>query len=64
MLLVILKVKNISERFTKKFQKTSQKELSVEKVIKRNFDKLCFKWKGYNNSFNNWIDEKRYHYVK
>ena len=29
-----------------------------EKVIKRKSDKLCVKWKDYNNSFNSWIDKK------
>ena len=38
-------------------QKPSQKGFRVEKVIK-NGDKLYFKWKGYNNSFNSWIDKK------
>ena len=27
-------------------------------VIKRKGDKLYVKWKGYNNSFNSWIDKK------
>ena len=39
-------------------QKTSQKEFRIEKVIKRKGNKLYVKWKGYNNSFNNWIDKK------
>ena len=34
------------------------KNLRVEKVIKRKGDKLYVKWKGYNNSFNSWIDKK------
>ena len=38
-------------------QKTNQKEFRTEKVIKRKGDKLCVKWKGYNNSFNSWIDK-------
>ena len=28
------------------------------KKIKRKGDKLYVKWKGYDNSFNNWIDKK------
>ena len=32
--------------------------LGVQKVIKRKGDKLYVKWKGYNNSFNSWIDQK------
>ena len=47
------------ERFTREnWKKTSPNKLSVEKVIKRKSDKLYFKWKGYNNSFNSWIDKK------
>ena len=41
-------------------QKTNQKEFRTEKVINRKDDKLYFKWKGYNNLFNSWINEKRY----
>ena len=32
--------------------------MKIEKVIKRKGDKLCVKWKGYDNSFNSWIDKK------
>ena len=39
-------------------QKTSQEKFRVEKVTKRKGDKLYVKWKGYNNSFNSWIDKK------
>ena len=44
--------------YEKELQKTSQKELRIEKVLKRKGDKLYGKWKGYNNSFNRWIDKK------
>ena len=44
--------------YEKELQKTSQKEFKIEKVIKRKGDKLYVKWKGYNNSFNSWIDKK------
>ena len=44
--------------YEKELQKTSQKEFSVEKVIKRKGDKLYVKWRGYDCSFNSWIDEK------
>ena len=40
-------------------QKTNQNQFRVEKVIKRKGDKLHVKWKGYNSSFNSWIDKKR-----
>ena len=39
-------------------QKTIKKKFRVEKVIKEKGDKLYVKWKGYDNSFNNWIDKK------
>ena len=42
----------------KELQKTSQEKFRVEKVTKRKGDKLYVKWKGYNNSFNSWIDKK------
>ena len=44
--------------YEKELQKTNQTEFKVEKVIKRKGDKLFVKWKGYNNSFNSWIDKK------
>ena len=44
--------------YEKEWQKTNQKEFRVEKVIKTKGDKLYVKWKGYNNSFNSWIDKK------
>ena len=40
----------------KKNYKTNQKEFRIEKVIRKNGDKLYVKWKGYDNSFNSWID--------
>ena len=39
-------------------EKTNQKDFKMEKVIKSKVDKLYVKWKGYNNSFNSWIDKK------
>ena len=39
-------------------QKTNQKDFRIEKVIKRKGNKLYVKWKGYNNSFDSWIDKK------
>ena len=44
--------------YEKELQKTNQQELRIEKVIKRKGDKLYVKWKGYNSSFNSWIDKK------
>ena len=41
-----------------KKKKQIKKEFRTEKVIKRKGDKLYVKWKGYDNSFNSWIDKK------
>ena len=60
-MLLEIYVKKLLERFTKKNckkKKKNQKEFSVEKLIKRKSDKLYVKWKGYNNSFNSWINKK------
>ena len=60
MLLMILMVKKLLERFMKKSgkKKKNQKELRIGKVIKKKRNKLYVKWKGYDNSFNSWIDKK------
>ena len=42
----------------KELQKTSRKEFWIEKAIRRKGDKLYVKRKGYDNSFNSWIDKK------
>ena len=44
--------------YENELQKTDQKEFRIEKVLKKKGDKLYVKWKGYNNSFNSWIDKK------
>ena len=44
--------------YEKELQKTNQKEFRIDKVIKRKCDKFNVKWKGYDNSFNSWIDIK------
>ena len=44
--------------YEKELQKTNKKEFRMEKVIKRKGDKIYVKWKGYDNSFNSWIDKK------
>ena len=44
--------------YEKELQKTSQQEFRIERVIKKKRNKLYVKWKGYDNSFNSWIDEK------
>ena len=47
--------------YEKELQNTNRKEFRIEKVIKIKGDKLHVKWKGYDNSFNSWIDEKAQH---
>ena len=44
--------------YEKDLQKTSQEKFRIEKVIRRKSDKLYVKWKGYDNSFNSWINKK------
>ena len=44
--------------YEKKLQKTNQKKFRIEKVLKKKGYKLYVKWKGYDNSFNSWIDKK------
>ena len=48
----------IGKFYLKEFQKTNQKEFRVEKVIKRKGYKLYVKWKGFESSFNRWIDKR------
>ena len=43
--------------YEKELQKTNQEEFGIEKVIRQKGDKLYVKWKGYDNSFNSWIDK-------
>ena len=44
--------------YEKELQKANHEKLRIEKVIKRKGDKLYVKWKGYDNSFNSWVDKK------
>ena len=44
--------------YEKELQETNKKEFRIEKIINRKSDKLYVKWKGYNNSFNSWVDQK------
>ena len=39
-------------------QKPSHEKFRIEKIIKGKGDKSCVKWKGWNNSFNNWINKR------
>ena len=44
--------------YEKELQKTNQEEFRIGKVIKRKGDKLYIKSKGYDDSFNSWINKK------
>ena len=44
--------------YEKKLQKTNQQKFTTEKEIKRKGNKLYVKWKGYDSSYNSWIDKK------
>ena len=43
----------------KKNYKRQSTRMQDRKVIKKKDDKLYVKWKGYDSSFNSWIDKKR-----
>ena len=45
--------------YKKKLQKRNQAEFMREKAIKKKGSKPYVKCKGYNNSFNSWIDKKQ-----
>ena len=44
--------------YEKELQKTNQEKFRIEKILKRKGDKLDVSWKGYDNSFSSWIDQK------
>ena len=44
--------------YEKELQKTNREKFRIEKVTKRKGDRFLVKCKGYNNSFNSWIDKK------
>ena len=46
--------------YEKELQKSNQKEFRIEKVLKKKGDRSYVKWKSYDNSFNSWIDKKRF----
>ena len=53
----VLSFKKELSFYEKELQKANQEKFRIEKVIKRKDDKLYVKWKGYDNSFNSWIDD-------
>ena len=44
--------------YEKELQKTFQEKFRIKKVLNRKGCKLYVKWKGYDNSFNSWINKK------
>ena len=48
----------IGKFYEKELQKIDQQELRIEKLIKKKGKKLYVKWKGYDSSFDSWIDKK------
>ena len=44
--------------YENELQKINQQTFMIQKVIKKEGDKLYVKWKGYNSSFNSLIDKK------
>ena len=54
-----LKGKDIVGTFyEKELQRAKQKQFRIGKIMKRKVYKLYVKWKGYDDSFNSWIDKK------
>ena len=44
--------------YEQELQKTKQNDLyTIEKILKTNKDKIYVKWRGYDNSFNSWINK-------
>ena len=50
--------KVIGTFYENKLHKTNKKEFRIEEILKRKGNKLYVKWKGYDNSFNSWINKK------
>ena len=48
----------VETSYENELQKINPKEYWTEKVMKRKGDKFYVKWKGYDSSFNSWIDGK------
>ena len=44
--------------YRKVLKKIGQQEFRIKKVVKKKGNKLYVKWKGYDSSFNSWIDKK------
>ena len=44
--------------YERELQKSSQDVFRMEKLLKRRGDKSLVKWMGYNDSFNQWVNNK------
>ena len=53
-----LNSEKITSFYQKELQKSSQEKCRIEKVLKGKGDKLFVKWKGYDDSYKSWINEK------
>ena len=58
LLMISMRNKSFEHFMEKNCRRLIKKNLELKKVIKRKGDKLYVKWKGYDNSFNRWIDKK------
>ena len=58
--MILMENKLLEHSMQKNCKKQIKKNLEfrIEFRIKRKGDKLYFKWKEYNDPFNNWIDKK------
>ena len=43
--------------YQEELQKTKQELYTIEKILKTNKDKIYVKWRGYDSSFNSWINK-------
>ena len=57
-MILMVNEKVIGAFYEKELQEKNQKEFRIEIVIKKKGNKLYVKWKGYDDSFNSWIDKK------
>ena len=57
-MLSMIGMKLLEHCMKKNCKKTIQKEFRIEKIIKKEVNKLHIKWKGYENLFNSGIDKK------
>ena len=51
-----MRKKLLEHSLKKNCKRIIKKKIRIEKVIKRKGNKLYAKWKGYDNSFNSWVN--------